>query len=437
MKIVKLTSENIKRLRAVEITPAGELVEIAGKNGAGKTSILDSIFWAICGAKHIQAAPIRRGETSARIRLDLGELVVERRFLASGSSTLTVESAEGARFKSPQTMLDALVGALAFDPLAFLGMDPREQFDALRRIAPPAIDVDQLDGLNRKDFDRRTELNREAKQLRAQADGIAVPPDLPAEALDTAALMDRLTAASKENAELERRRAGREKVASDAERQRERAASKRKIVEGLKADIAQLEREAAELDAAAAELDAKLANAESLPEPVDADAIRRELEAAQAANALLDARARKVELIEQAQRIEDQAKDLTATMAAREQQKTDAIAAVTMPVEGLGFGDGVVTFNGVPFDQASSAEQLRVSVALAMAANPKLRVVRIKEGSLLDDQNVALIAAMARERDYQVWLETCHPSGRSAVVIEDGAVKEVLAQSQTTSSGLE
>ena len=38
MKIVRLTAENIKRLVAVEITPDGNVVQITGKNGAGKTS---------------------------------------------------------------------------------------------------------------------------------------------------------------------------------------------------------------------------------------------------------------------------------------------------------------------------------------------------------------------------------------------------------------
>ena len=68
-----------------------------------------------------------------------------------------------------------------------------------------------------------------------------------------------------------------------------------------------------------------------------------------------------------------------------------------MPVEGLGFGAGIVTFNGLPFDQASTAEQLRVSVAIAMAANPKLRVLRIKHGNDLDADNLAArIRAFAR-----------------------------------------
>lgn len=102
---------------------------------------------------------------------------------------------------------------------------------------------------------------------------------------------------------------------------------------------------------------------------------------------------------------------------------TDAIARAKLPVVGIGFGDGVVTYNGIPFDQSSSAEQLRVSMSIAMAANPKLRVIRIIDGSLLDDDSLSAIAEMAQEGDYQVWIERVDTSGKIGIVIEDGMIK--------------
>src|SRR3990167_8393300 len=179
MKILKLTAENVKKLRAVEITPTGELVEITGRNGAGKSSVLDAIWWALAGTKHIQAVPIRKGATKARIRLDLGELIVERRFTPAGRQ------------------------------------EPREQFETLRRLVTLEVDVDQLDALNRGDFDRRADLNREIKTLRAQADGIVVPPGVPQEPIDTAALMDRIADAAKGNAGIETRRGRREQAGQE------------------------------------------------------------------------------------------------------------------------------------------------------------------------------------------------------------------------------
>ena len=80
MKIVQLRAENVKRLIAVEITPEGNVIEITGKNGAGKTSVLDSIWWALAGNRTHQAVPVRQGETEAVISLDLGDIKVRREF---------------------------------------------------------------------------------------------------------------------------------------------------------------------------------------------------------------------------------------------------------------------------------------------------------------------------------------------------------------------
>ncbi|MCK9994023.1 MAG: hypothetical protein Dbin4_02543, partial [Alphaproteobacteria bacterium] len=68
MKIINLQAENLKRLVAVNITPDGNIVEITGKNGAGKTSILDAIYWGLTGKDGIQSTPIRKGEDHAIIK---------------------------------------------------------------------------------------------------------------------------------------------------------------------------------------------------------------------------------------------------------------------------------------------------------------------------------------------------------------------------------
>ena len=122
-------------------------------------------------------------------------------------------------------------------------------------------------------------------------------------------------------------------------------------------------------------------------------------------------------------------------MDARAKQKQDAIAGAAMPVDGLGFGAGVVTYNGVPFDQASSAEQLRVSMGIAIAANPKLRVIRITDGSLLDEDSLAAIGEMAKAADFQVFVEVVDSSGTVGIVIEDGLVASTPESREAAESG--
>jgi len=408
MKILKLTAENIKRLIAVEITPDGNLVQITGKNGAGKTSVLDSIWWALSGTKHIQAQPIRKGENKARIRLDLGEIVVERKFTESGS-TLTVESAKGARYPSPQTMLDKLLGELSFDPLAFSRMETREQFDELRRISKLDVDIDELDALNKGDYAKRTDLNRDAKAKRAQIDGLIIPPGTPEQTIDESALVDELQKAGEHNAQIEQRKANRERVTLEAKGQREQAAK--------------LMAEAEALNKAADEHEEKLKSAPGLPTLIDTVVLRQNIEKASITNRAVAAQKQKKTLLIEAETLESKSQTISEQMTARETAKKDAIARAAMPIPGISFGEGMVIYNNVPFDQASDAEKLRVSLAIAIAANPELRVIRIRDGSLLDDDGLAAIATLANEKDYQIWIERVDGSGKVGVVIEDGMVK--------------
>jgi hypothetical protein len=99
-----------------------------------------------------------------------------------------------------------------------------------------------------------------------------------------------------------------------------------------------------------------------------------------------------------------------------------------MPVESLAFGEGEVLYGGLPLGNASSAEQLRVSVGVAMAANPTLRILRVRDGSLLDDNSLELLSSLVAANNFQLWIERVEESDqRPCVVMEDGAVKAKAA----------
>jgi recombinational DNA repair ATPase RecF len=85
MQILGFVAENYKKLRIVEITPKGRIVQITGKNGQGKTSVLDAIWSALVGAKAIPEKPVRKGADKARIKIDLGELIVRRDISTTGA----------------------------------------------------------------------------------------------------------------------------------------------------------------------------------------------------------------------------------------------------------------------------------------------------------------------------------------------------------------
>jgi DNA repair exonuclease SbcCD ATPase subunit len=468
MKIVSLTSENIKRLVAVHIKPNGNLVEITGKNGQGKTSVLDSIWWAITGTGNVQAQPIRKGESRATIKLDLGELIITRTFTRKDetdyTTSLSVRGADGSAFKSPQSVLDGLAGVLSFDPLGFSRMKAKDQFEALRQFVP-GIDFEKVDGQNRGDYERRTEVNRMARESAAAANMITIPPDTPEEPIDEAALTTELQAAGTLNADTERRKTLRENAAKDVEQFRDQAnqvlakigpeleeleRKHKAVLAGIDQQMAALKRqqetaiaqfgqdlrnaetklrgEAEVFTNNAEALQARLEQAEPLPAVVDTAAIAEKLNLARKVNGFVERARQKAVHQATAKKFELEAEQLTQNIEARNQAKADAIAAANMPVPGLGFGDGVVLLNGVPFDQASDAERLRASVAIAMAANPKLRVIRIRDGSLLDEDAMKLLEEMANANDMQVWIERVDSSGQVGFVLEDGHVREAAAE---------
>lgn len=421
LKIISLQAENIKRLVAVRIDPKGNLVQITGKNAQGKTSVLDAIWWALAGASNVQSTPIRKGQSTAKIKLDLGEVVVTRTFTkrddGSAGTSIIVENGEGARFPSPQRMLDDLLGSLTFDPLAFARMKPKEQFDTLKRFVP-GIDFANIEGLNRADFDKRAAVNRRAKDLAAQAAAITIPESVPAAKIDEAALVDEIQSVAAHNADITTRKERREQAGNAISAKRNEANAKRQQASRIM--------EAADaLDAEAAALQAKLDAAEALPEPKDAAAIRAQLDDAKGTNALVDQAARRAALIADAEKAKAESGEISARMEKREEEKRAAISTAPLPVQGLGFGEDAITFNGVPFDQASDGEQLRVSCAIAMASNPRLRVIRVRDGSLLDEDALALLAEMADQHDMQVWIERVDSTGKLGFVLEDGHVRHV------------
>jgi hypothetical protein len=431
LRIISVQVENILRAVAIYIEPSGKVIELTGKNRAGKSSTLEAIWMAVGGEKAIPSAPIHDGADGGSVVLTLGDdsgvsIKVTRKFRAKGgggyTTSLIVENAEGARFQKPQEILNSLIGALSYDPLDFIRMPAKDQFEIARKLVP-GVDFDALDRANKADYEKRTEANRSAKQYRAQVASFAVGDPVPAGRLDEAALAQQLEKAAEHNTAIERERARRQAALADADRHLAEAAELREEAVLLRAEAEKADAAAALADKEASSLKAKVEALPALPVPVDPSAIRQKLDAARAHNAIVEKVERRNEIIAQAEVAEAEADALTDKIEKRNAEKRAAIAKAKLPVDGIAFGEGVVLFDGFPISQASAAQQIRVSTALAASLNPRLRFVRVKDASLLDDESWAALAAMAEELDLQIFAETVNSGRPTAVVIEDGHVK--------------
>lgn len=452
LRIVGLMAENVKRVRAVEIRPdeSNNMIVIGGRNAQGKSSVIDSIALALGGKELAPPEPIRHGETSAHIELDLGDFTVIRHFKrekiiqpGSGdvnsvadhtvtwgptSSSLAVRTKDNAKYASPQSMLDGLLNGLSLDPLAFIREQSRKQREILQ----------QLVGFDEKPFDeRRAQVRTERTRLQSLTQDVArkfsaAPhfPNAPTKTVDFVEVLNELQRAEvaqetlrvglkHQVAEQQKREALREnltetkRVIQDLEQRLKNAReSEVQIIQQLNANADRL----AEHDAAVEKHRADL---------LDMESIRKKLATLQETNAQVAANVKRAELQAQFTDLEGGVKAQTRQLSAIEGEKEEALAKLTFPVPGLGFSDVGVTMNGVPFEQASMSEKLRVSIAIGLALHPKLKVLLVREGNVLDDESLQTLAKLAAEQGAQVWLEyvTSNPNDpRVSVVIEDGAI---------------
>lgn len=405
MKIIALQAENIKRIVSVEIHPTSNVVQITGKNGQGKTSVLDSIWWALAGAKEIQKNPIRIGSDTAFIKLDLGEMVVTRNFKFNKdgevTTSLSVENKDGVKIASPQALLDKMIGDLSFDPLIFSRATPQEQFNTLKKFVPN-INFDEIEKANKEDYEKRTELNRKAKDRRSAASQIEVDLFRGGETVDETKLVEEMAKASQHNADIQIRQNNRNQMKKDIDAKRA---------------------EAEKLLSEAASLEAKLNAAGQLPQLIDINELQSKITEARYINAQATLLKQKENYETLAKQLEKESAALTDAIERRNADKQSKIASAKLPIKELSFGDNEILLNGIAFNQASDAEQLKASIAIAMALNPELRIVRIRDGSLLDDESMVVLEKMATENNTQAWIERVDSTGKVGIVIENGKIK--------------
>lgn len=396
LKIVELQAENIKRIRAVRIVPSENVVVIGGVNGAGKTSVLDCIEMAMAGGRSIPETPVRRGESKAYISLDLGELLVERTFDSTGTH-LTVRNKAGAKMASPQAILDKLYNKISFRPLDFANQEPAKQLATLKRIV--GLDFVDLDSKRNKLYERRTEVGRVRDSAEVKVTSYPVSClAAPNQEVSIAALLEEKGKAD----DLNQARM----------RQADATATAYEAVEQAKAALAEAEKKLA----------IEKERLSSFVPAIDTAPIMARIRGAEETNkAVRDKLARK-RAQEDFRKLDEERKTLTEQIEKIDAAKAERMAGAKWPIAGLGFGEDGITYQGLPFEQASAAERLKVSLAIGVALNPALRVLRVEDASLLDKASMALVREVATRENMQIWLERVGDGDEGAIVIEDGAV---------------
>jgi len=409
MKIINLKSVNIKGIKAIDITPRDDVVIISGKNGAGKTSALDSIWYVLCwkaGAKETPM-PIRKGEKSAEGQVTLCEdlspedlaagkipevlFVVNRVWKSNGDTKLKVTSGKGLKHDPPQKLLDDFIGYLSFDPRLFSQMKGREQRQVL--IDLTGFDVTEIEKKIAYLYDQRLDKGREVKLLSGNREEITIE-DLPEELISVDNINNELQEAMMVNTKID-----------EAIRNKENA-------------LKEIER----LKTLANNCENYLLENEKIP----VDSLREKLSESQAINEQIRARDRNRVADRKENKAKNEYDDFTREIDEQTKIKLDGLKENwhKIPDQKLSLTEEEIAYDGTPFSQISFSEQLKVCIKIGMALNPKLKVLRISDWTLLDNESKETVRQMAREFGYQIWAEEVDETGAIGFYIEEGEIKQ-------------
>jgi len=412
MRIVELIVENFKNITIAEVTPTGGTVIISGENGAGKSALINAFWMALDrkGAIKENPDPIKHGEDNAKVVVDLGKYIVTRTW-TKADTYLKIENADGAVFKSPGAMLNSLIGELSFDPQAFTMKNEMDQLNTLISILDLPIDIPALDAQRDDLYKARTRVNRDIIALKSQRDGIVIPDGTPDDEESATDIMADFQAASDLITENNKIR----DALGLAESKKRNCTNN--IVE-IKEELAREEDEQAGYASEIMELTARI---DELEDP-DLEAFKCNISDVDKKNALVRKKQEREKIMDRLSAQEQTSKNHTQDIEDIDAEKADAIKNASMPVPGLSFDDTGVLYNETKLKGCSTFEQMKVSIGIAMAVNPDLRVIRITDGSLIDDNNMKAIEEMAEEHDFQVWIERVDSSGKMGVFIQEGKI---------------
>lgn len=425
-KIIAMQVENIKRIKLVRFRPQGSTVIFAGKNGHGKTSMLDAYDYAVRGTTKIPSQPIRKGERTGSVRVNFGDFEVERTFtrVENGKepyiTKLFVYGKSREKFPTPQALLDGWNHGTTFDPLAFARMEPRKQLETLRKMVTLDVDLDAIEGEKKAAYDARRDAGRDVDSAKARLKAFALPaPDLPEDLLDTEQLTKKLEDAANHNNTVAAQLQAKQRKIEEAEARDQRGYDIAAEVVELEERILKL-REDGKLAIGDAQRLRKEADQMPVADKTDTAEVAAELSRAGVMNDSIRHRNAYRNVVKQVEQAEKTWTVYDEVVKAKEKARTDAIARAKFPIAGLGFSDEEVLYNELPFNQASHAEQIRVSVSLGIAWNPELRVMLIRDGDLLDDETMQLIEGMINANDYQLLIERIDAGARPCITMEDG-----------------
>lgn len=419
IKINKLELENVKKIKAVALTPsANGLTIIGGNNAQGKTSVLDAICWALGGNKYKPSNPQNDASVippNLNITLSNG-LVVER---TGKNSTLKVTDPNGN--KGGQQLLDEFIEQLAIDLPKFMESSSKDKANTLLQIIGVGDQLALLEKEEKELYNERLAIGRIADQKKKFAKEQEYYQDAPKDLVSPSELIQKQQEILAKNGENQRKRENVARIEQDV-------AFFTKEVNSLKiqlnnkqeqlnislADLEIAKKDAVDLiDESTEELEQSIANIDEINRKVRANLDKEKAE-------------------DEAREYERQYESLTCKITEVRDSKTELLKGAQLPLEGLSVEDGELTYNNQKWDNMSGAERLKVSTAIVRKLNPKCGFVLLDKLECMDMDTLNEFGRWLEDEGLQAIATRVSTGDECSIIIEDGYVKEEKAKEPTT-----
>lgn len=413
IKINKLEIENVKRIKAVKIEPTKNgLTIVGGNNNQGKTSVLDSIAWALGGDRYKPSNASRDGSTippNLHIVMSNG-LVVERK---GKNSSLKVTDPNGN--KGGQQLLNDFVEQLALDLPKFMESSGKEKAQTLLKIIGVGDQLTALEQQEKELYNERLYVGRTADQKVKFAKEQPYYPDAPKDLVSPSDLIKQQQEILARNGANQKKR----DQAVDLHVERNRLAEK---VNSLEEELKRYKKQLTQVDydmtiayktveelqdESTAELEESIANIEEINRKVRANLDKDKAE-------------------EDARTYQDQYTELTKKIESVRDEKTDLLNAADLPLPELSVRDGELVYKGQQWDNMSGSDRLKVSTAIVRKLNPKCGFVLLDKLEQMDLAALHEFGQWLEQEGLQAIATRVSTGDECSIIIEDGYVVKDL-----------
>lgn len=405
--INKLEIENVKRIKAVKVEPSPTgLTVIGGNNNQGKTSVLDSIAWALGGNRFKPSKAAREGSVvppSLKITMSNG-LIVERK---GKNSSLKVIDPNGN--KGGQQLLDSFVEELAINLPKFMDSTAKEKADILLQIIGVGPQLAELEIKEKQLYDQRHAIGVIADQKEKFAKEQTYYPDAPKELVSIADLIAEQQEVLAKNGENARKRQNAQQIKTAYEG---KLAEVNRLSEQLKAAQAELETLENDLqiatdltidliDESTEEIESNIANIEQINLKVRANLDKEKAE-------------------EEARVQREEYNRLSSEIDAVRKDKRDLLTNADLPLEGLSVNDGKLLYLGQEWDNMSGSQQLMVATAIVRKLKPDCGFVLIDKLEQMDQITLDQFGKWLEDEGLQAIATRVSTGDECSILITDG-----------------